>query len=193
MRKTTVWTGGLVAAASATLLLVGLSPALASPALASTAAKPVTGPESITGTVHGKAATANVPNIPLSFTGVVATTDHGFELGGSASSNTHTLTTPAGKLTVTATGQQEQSQTLNPKTCWTTYTVDQQITFVASKSTGKFAGASGPGAYQVYFGAYLPRYTSGKDKGQCNTSNNAQPLTKGAVATFLAAGVLTTS
>jgi hypothetical protein len=61
----------------------------------------------------------------------------------------------------------------------------------SGKSTGKFAGATGPGAYQVFFGAYAPRYTSGKHKGQCDTASNVVPLAKGAVATFLAAGVLT--
>ncbi len=30
-----------------------------------------------------------------------------------------------------------------------------------------------------------------KHKGECDTANNVQPLAKGAVATFLAAGVLT--
>ena len=59
------------------------------------------------------------------------------------------------------------------------------------KSTGKFAGATGPGAYQITFAAFAPRFKSGKHKGQCNTSNNAVPLAKGAVATFLAAGVIT--
>jgi hypothetical protein len=43
----------------------------------------------------------------------------------------------------------------------------------------------------VTFSAFVPRYTSGKNKGKCNFSNNVQPLAKGAVATFLAVGVLT--
>jgi hypothetical protein len=63
--------------------------------------------------------------------------------------------------------------------------------FTLGPGGGKFAGATGPGAYQVFFGAYAPRYTSGKHKGQCDTASNAVPLAKGAVATFLAAGVLT--
>jgi hypothetical protein len=37
----------------------------------------------------------------------------------------------------------------------------------------------------------MPRYTSGAHKGQCNLSNNVVPVAKGAVATFLAAGVAT--
>jgi hypothetical protein len=80
---------------------------------------------------------------------------------------------------------------MNARTCRFSYTARQQFKFVPGKSTGKFAGASGPGAYQVYFAAYAPRYHSGPHKGQCDTANNVQPLAKGAVAKFLAAGVLT--
>jgi len=184
MRKVVVRIGGLVAAASAALTLASVGPAFASPA-----AKTVTGPEAISGAAHGKAAIANVTPMPLTFAGVVPTTDRGFVLGGGGGGNTHTLTTPAGKLTVTGTGKQSTTQTMNTRTCYFTYTGRQQFNFVPGKSTGKFAGASGPGAYQVFFGAYEPRFTSGKHKGECN--GNAQPLAKGAVATFLAAGVLT--
>jgi hypothetical protein len=144
----------------------------------------------LTGAVYGKAALANVTHIPLAFAGVVPTTDRGFTLGG-GNSNAHTLATPAGKLTVNGIGKPIDTQTMNAKTCYFAYTSRQQFTFVPGKSTGKFAGASGPGAYQVYFAAYAPRYTSGKHKGQCDTAGNAQPLAKGAVASFLAAGVLT--
>ena len=185
MRKFTVRIGGLVAAASAALMLAGVSPAFAS-----TAAKPVTGPEAISGAVFGKAALANVNHIPLTFAGVVPTTDRGFTLGPGGG-NTHTLVTPAGKLTVTGIGAQSMTQKFNARTCFFTQTGRQQFKFVPGKSTGKFAGASGPGAYQVFFGAFVPRFTSGKHKGQCDTANNVQPLVKGAVVSFLAAGVLT--
>jgi hypothetical protein len=37
----------------------------------------------------------------------------------------------------------------------------------------------------------VPRYASGPHKGQCDTAYNVQPLAKGAVAKFLAVGVLT--
>ena len=56
-------------------------------------------------------------------------------------------------------------------------------------STSRAAAQCCPGAYQIFFAAYEPRFTSGKHKGECN--GNAEPLAKGAVATFLAAGVLT--
>jgi hypothetical protein len=185
MGKVVVRIGGLVATASAALMLASVSPAFAGPA-----AKAVTGPEAISGAVHGKAAIANVTHIPLTFAGVVATKDRHFALG-SGNSNTHTLATPAGKLTVTGIGKPINTQSMNSRTCHFTYTSRQQFTFVPGKSTGKFAGATGPGAYQIFFGAYAPRYKSGKHKGQCDTANNAQPLARGAVGTFLATGVLT--
>jgi hypothetical protein len=184
MRKSALRIGGIVAAASAALALASVGPAFASTA----AAKTMTGPEVISGAAYGKAAIANVTPIPLTLAGLVATTDHGFTLGPGGG-NTHTLATRAGKLTVTGTGKPADTQTANTKTCYFTYTSRQTFTFVPGKSTGKFAGASGPGAYQIYFAAYEPRFTSGKNKGACNF--NANPLAKGAVATFLAAGVLT--
>jgi hypothetical protein len=193
MRKLPVRIGSVVAAASAALMLAG-GTAFASPAgpagSAGPAAKTVTGPEVVSGSALGKATIANVTPIPLTLAGVVATTDHGFTLGPGGG-NTHTLATAAGKLTVTGFGKTETSQTMNSTTCYFTYTARQQFKFIPGKSTGKFAGATGPGAYQIFFGAYAPRYTSGKHKGQCDTASNAVPLAKGAVATFLAAGVLT--
>ena len=183
MRKATLRIGGIVAAASAALTLAGVGTAFAS-----TSAKTMTGPEAITGAAYGAAAIANVTPIPLTFAGLVPTTDHGFTLGPGGG-NTHTLSTPAGKLTVTGIGKQMNTQSANAKTCYFAYTSRQQFNFIPGKSTGKFAGATGPGAYQVYFAAYAPRFTSGKNKGACNF--NANPLAKGAVATFLAAGVLT--
>jgi hypothetical protein len=183
MRKATVRIGGIVAAASVALTLASVGPAFAS-----SAAKTMTGPEAVSGAAHGKAAVANVTPLPLTLAGVVATTDHGFTLGPGGG-NTHTLMTKAGDLTVTGTGKQLNTQTMNTKTCHFSYTSRQQFRFVPGKSTGKFAGATGPGAYQISFAAYEPRFTSGKHKGECN--GNAEPLVKGAVATFLAAGVLT--
>jgi len=87
------------------------------------------------------------------------------------------------------TGYKHTSQTANTKTCLVSFTQDLTFTVLGAKSTGAFAGASGPGAAQVYFAAFEPRYTSGKHKGQCN--NNANPLAKGAVASILASIVLT--
>jgi hypothetical protein len=186
MRHVIVRAGGLIGAAGAILLVAGGGFAVASAG----AHRSVTGPEVVSGEVHGKAAIVSTPHIPLTLTGVVATTDRRFVLGNGGG-NTHTLATPAGKLTVHGTGKQTDSQTMNLKTCRFTFTVRQQFTFVPKRSTGKFAGATGPGAYQIYFAAFAPRFTSGKHKGQCNTGNNVTPLARGAVASFLAAGVIT--
>jgi hypothetical protein len=182
MRKIIVGVGSLVAAA-ATLLMVG-GIAGASPS----AATPVTGPEVVFGAVHGKAATANTPHIPLILTGVVNTTDRGFVLGNGGGKR-HTLVTKAGHLSVRTKGKQQQSESVNARTCRVTFIVRQQFTFAPGLSTGRFAGATGPGSYQVTFSAFVPRHAKGKHKGECNV--NAQPLNKGAVAIFLAAGTIT--
>lgn len=109
---------------------------------------------------------------------------------------TVSLAGPAGAIPLTGgslaiAGTSAPVQTLNAKTCRFSYTVRRQFTFVPGMSTGKFAAATGPGAYQVTFAAFARRYTSGRHKGQCDTSNNAKPKAKGAVASFLAAGVIT--
>ncbi|HEY1822507.1 MAG TPA: hypothetical protein VGG83_21490 [Trebonia sp.] len=184
MRKAAVRIAGLVATASATLMLVGAGIASASP---NPGPRHVTGPEIITGSAYGRAALANNPRIPLKLSGLVRATDNNFRLGGNG--NTHTLSTSAGWLTVTTVGRQTTRQTLNPRSCYMTDTIRQSLVFVPRKSTGKFTGASGPGSYQVSFAAYVPRYTSGKHRGACDT--NAQPLARGAVVNFHAAGVLT--
>jgi hypothetical protein len=187
MRKATLRIAGLVAAASAAMALAGAGVASASPS--HSAPKHVTGIEKINGSAYGRAAVANNPRIPLTLSGLVRATDRNFVLGGNG--NTHTLWTSKGALTVTTIGKQSTKATLNKKSCWSTETIRQSFVFVPKKSNGSFTGASGRGAYQVYFAAYLPRYTHGPHKGACNTSNNAQPLSRGAVVNFQAAGILT--
>jgi hypothetical protein len=172
---------------------VGAVMLAAVPALASTSPTPsVTGPEVISGTVHGKAALANAPVIPLKLTGVVAATSK-VNLGGKGSpqkGDTKDLITTAGKLTVEVTAKPQNTQSINPKTCAASFAQYLQVTIVGGKSTGAFAGASGPGAVQISFSAILPRYTKGPHKGQCDP--NAQPSPKGAVANFLVGAVMTT-
>jgi hypothetical protein len=186
MQHLIVRAGSLIGAAVAILLVAGGGFAVASAG----ARTSVTGPEVVSGVVHGKAAIASTTHIPLTLTGVVATTDRGFVLGNGGG-NTHTLATAAGRLTVHGTGKEVTTQAMNAKTCRFSFIARQQFTFVPNLSTGKFAGATGPGAYQIHFAAYAPRYTSGKHKGQCNNGNNVAPLPGGAVASFLAAGVIT--
>jgi len=167
----------------------------ATPALAGShaASKAVTAPESASGVIYGKAATENNLVIPLAWRGQVYA--HGVFSSGGAPPNKgrdHTFTTSAGNLTVVVTAAPTSNQSFNLKACHFAFWTDVVFSVVGSKSTGAFAGASGPGAVEVYGAGYVPRYTSGSHKGQCNTSNNAPELAKGAIATFLLSAVLTT-
>jgi hypothetical protein len=189
MQLRRVRVGALVLASAAALALT------AGPALASAQGHRhmrVTGPEVISGFIHGKAANASNPHIPLVLRGVVNTIDPTFVLGN-GHRQTHTLRTLAGRLTVRGIGKQHQTQTFNPRTCRVSFTIRQEFRFIPFLSTGRFAGATGPGAYQIRFSAILPRHHSGKHRGRCNTSNHAKPLNRGAFVSFLAAGVLTVS
>jgi hypothetical protein len=174
-----------VVAAGAAALMLAVPAALAGTAHA---AASVTGPEVLSGSVQGQAAVASTTHIPLTLQGVVPTSDPGFVLGN-GHSTTHTLKTKAGNLVVHQTGKPANSQSINKKTCRVAFTQDLTIDVLGSRSTGSFAGASGPGSAQIYFSAILPRHTSGPKKGQCDPAG--APKAKGAVADFLADAVLT--
>jgi hypothetical protein len=179
--------GALAAAGGISAFVLAGVPALAS---GHSAAMSITGPEVAAGTVHGKAALANAPTIPLKLTGVVAarSTVH-LGNGGAHKGSTKTLKTTKGNLTVRITAKPQTTQSLNTKTCRAEFAEYIQISAVGGKSTGAFAGASGPGAVQVAFAATVPRFKSGPHKGQCNF--NGTPKAKGAVVSFLASLVLT--
>jgi hypothetical protein len=175
-----------MAGGTAALVLAG-TPALASSHAGS---KAVTAPESAFGVIYGQAATANNPTIPLAWRGQVYA--HGvFSPAGGApkKGQDHTFTTSAGNLTVVVTAPPTSSGSVNPKACHFAFTTDVVFAAVGSQSTGKFAGL---GAVEVYNAGFVPRYTSGPHKGQCNTSNNAPELAKGAIETFLLSAVLRT-
>lgn len=163
----------------------------ATPAMASSHA--TTGRETAYGVIYGKPAAANNPVIPLVWRGLV-------NARGTFSPNgpppkkgqEHKFTTSAGNLTARVTAAPASSQSANLKTCHFSSTTSVVFAVVGSKSTGKFAGTSGSGTVKVYFAGYVPRYTSGPKKGQCNTSPNAPELAKGAVASFQLSAVLRT-
>ena len=165
------------------------------PALASShaAGKPITGPEIAYGVIHGKRATASTPIIPVAWRGLVQARGV-FSGGGSGpkKGQHHTFTTSAGNLAVVVTAKPTNTQHVNLKACHFSFGTYVVFAVVGRKSTGKFAGISGPGAVQVRFAGYGPRYKSGPKKGQCNTSSSAPELAKGAVASFLLSAVLTT-
>jgi hypothetical protein len=176
-------------AAAASMALVAGVPALASShARAGTA---VTGPEVISGTVHGKQALARAPRIPLRWRGLV-TTHSVITLGGGGGphkGSVKTLGSPAGNLTLKVTSAPTSSKAFSTKTCRFSFREDIPVKVLGTKSTGAFAGASGPGAVQVKFAATAPRFKSGPNKGKCNPK--AKPIAKTAVASFLASLVLT--
>ncbi|MBV9204603.1 MAG: hypothetical protein JO037_04175 [Actinobacteria bacterium] len=172
-----------MAGGAAALVLAG------TPAMANSQA--ITGPETAYGAVYGKPATANNPVIPLTWRGLVNAHGVFSPTGpGPKKGQRHTFTTSAGNLTVVVTAKPTNSQSFDPKACHFSFTTYVVFAVLGGKSTGKFAGTSGPGAVQVYFAGYGPRYTSGPHKGQCNP--NAPELAKGAVASFLLSAVLTT-
>ncbi len=177
-----------VAMAGAASVALAGAPALASSHAGAGTAR--TGPEVIFGAVHGKAALVHSPVIPLRLRGVVNTRS-GVNLGGKGphKGDTKTLRTGAGKLTIMVTRRPQNMHSLNTKTCRASFGTDIRLTVVGSRSTGAFAGASGPGAVQVAFGFTAPRFTSGPKKGQCNF--RGRPKTRGAVASFLGSVVLT--
>jgi hypothetical protein len=164
------------------------------PALASSHApsKPITGPEIASGVIHGKRATANNPIIPVAWRGLV--TAHGvFSTGGGPpprKGQRHTFTTSAGNLRVVVTARPTNTQHFNVKACHFSFATYVVFAVLGGRSTGRFAGTSGPGAVQVRFAGFGPRHKSGPKKGQCNTSPRAPELAKGAVASFRLSAVL---
>jgi len=185
----------LTMAGAAASIMLAAAPASASVLASSQAAGPaISIPEIATGAIHGKPATAEFVSIPLSWQGLVAThsvfSPHGNPPGEGTDT---TFPTAAGKLVLLVTAAPREGQTFNMKTCYFTYRTIVNFTTVPGKSTGKFAGAAGPGAVRVFWGGYVPRYTSGSKKGQCNTSPSAPELTKGAVSTFVLGAELTTT
>ncbi len=176
----------------ATIAMAGSASALVlagGPALASTHAL-TTGREVIFGQVHGKAALANSPMVPLKFRGVVRT--HGIvNLGGPGNARNHTIPTPAGKYAVRLTSK-HVIQSVNKMTCRAVFKETDSYVVRGGASTGTFAGASGHGKVHIKFAFTVSRYTSGKHKGECNTGNSGHPVhPKTAVVSFLAVSTLT--
>jgi len=177
-----------VAAAAAAALTAG-APALASSSRGNGAITSLTGPEVISGTVHGREALVNHPVIALHWSGLLSARSM-IRLGGPGirRGDVRYLRSPAGRLYVRFTRRPQSRHFFDSRTCRFGYVQDLPLRVLGGRSTRQFAGASGPGAVQLWFSGYLPRYTSGQKKGQCR---NAQPLTRGAKATFLASLVLT--
>jgi len=178
----------VTAAGAASVALAAGVPALASGH--ASAGTSVTGPEVIAGAVHGKKVLVRSPRIPLRWRGLVVT--HSVVTlggGGPHKGSVKTFVTPAGNLTLMVTAKPQSRHSFNPKTCRLSFTQDIVVAAVGGKSSGKFAGASGPGAVQVSLAVNAPRFKSGPNKGKCNPKG--KPIAKTAVASFLGSLVLT--
>lgn len=187
MRLRTKLAAAVMAGAASVTMVAGVPALASSQASASTA---VTGPETMTGAVHGKEALLDSPIVPLQWRGVV-NTHSVINLGGliPTEGSVSTFRSAAGKLVITVTNKPQVSDVFNDKTCRLTFIEDLALTVVGGKSTGAFAGASGPGAVRLFLTSIGPRFKSGPQKGQCNEMG--QPGPKGAVVSFLASLVLT--
>jgi hypothetical protein len=150
--------------------LASSRPAASHQAASHPAGRSVTGLEFISGSAHGKRSRGPI-RIPVRLRGVVRA--RGFVISGQT--KYHAIPTSAGRLTIRNTSRHVR-QFLVKRTCHYGFTEKATFKVAGRKSTGAFAGASGPMRLRLYFNGYFPRHTSGKHKGQCNNSNNA-PIT----------------
>ena len=193
-----------LAGAIALAITVGACSSSGSSASGSTSAKPASGTETLVGTVTGAAAAkllnsnSNVGSSfsSLVFTGPVSTTIKGpVGLGGGkAKTATHTFVTPAGNFTIQRTAKTNglAQPTVTGKSGSTCYFTQNggtgTYTVLGSKSTAKFAGATGSGTYAITILAaanLLPGKTT------CSAKNTGTVAVKGASITFKATGPLT--
>jgi len=169
-------------------------------ALSACGSSNTSGTETITAVVKGSAAAtilnsrnSNLAFPSLVFSGPVNTSISHFSLNGSNKA-THTFVTPAGNLAVTrsvkSNGQSQPTVTgKSGKACdfkfsagTGTYVVD------GSKSTGKFAGATGHGNYSISFVAEADLMPG---KTTCSDNNTGNVIAKRAEISFRASGPLT--
>ena len=150
-----------VAALSITFLAAGS-------AMAGTSShtKTVSGNEYLYGAVYGKAALAQNPTLPLQLWGLVRTHSNFTPPSGNGPA---TIPTPKGNLDATQVSNGTSSTKLS-KQCYLVF--NQNFPVKVTGGTGVFWHASGKGRANLRFTGYVPRYTSGKHKGQCNQNGN---------------------
>jgi hypothetical protein len=184
MRKLAVLAGAIALTAG-----LGACSSSGSSTSSSTAtAAPKSGTETIAGKITGAAAMANNPVFPLTFSGPVKTSASQKIGGTPKKGQAYTFTTAAGNYVVTLTTVTSTQKIVNAAACRFAFGTAVTYTVDGSKSTGKFAGATGSGKAAVVFEATTPKLSDGK----CNTSSSAQPLsTPAPIGTFTAAGPLT--
>ena len=148
---------------------------------AACSSSPSTGAETISGSTTSA---ANNPTIPLKATGVF--TDTGSITLGSHSTK-GTLKFTKGDLNVNHSNPPSPNAptSLNSTTCRAVF--DEHGTFTVTGGTGPYKDATGHGGFAVSFAFNLPKLAS----GQCNESNNANPVPGTYLSTFKATGTIT--
>ena len=71
----------------------------------------------------------------------------------------------------------------NTSTCSGIVTASGSAKIVTGSGTGAYSGISGSFTVTFVYAAIGPKNTSGKHKGQCNNSNNVQPLGSAQIVT----------
>jgi hypothetical protein len=71
----------------------------------------------------------------------------------------------------------------NTSTCSGMITASGTAPVVSGSGTGSYVGITGSFTVTFLYAAILPKITSGKNKGQCNESNNAQSIGSAQVVT----------
>lgn len=97
-----------------------------------------------------------------------------------ANGNYVKITLQKGTFEINSTSFNAKANNLQPAffkaTCSVSYAVTGQVTLFGG--TGLYEGISGTMNISGTSGFILPRITSGKHKGQCNESNNVQPISQ---------------
>ena len=180
----------LAALTAVLALAAGLAACTSSGSSTATATTtPVSGTETLSGKLTGSAAVSGILVFHLRLTGPVGTTAT-IRLGTEVPEKyeLYTIHTAVGDLAVTLASAGTSTGGLkSAATCLYVLTTAVPFTVDGANSTGKFAGATGTGTAVVVSSGDDPKLSD----GACNTSRDALPSAKTAVATFAATIKLT--
>jgi len=154
---------GAVAAAALSIVFVAAGPALAG---TTGHTRSISGNEYLYGAVYGRAAIAPTTTLPTRLRGLVNTYSNFTLPNGNAPA---IIPTPKGTLHAIQVSQGTNSGTVG-KNCYAVF--DSYFPVKVTGGTGVFWHASGSGRAHLHGSGYVPRYTSGPHKGQCNENGN---------------------
>jgi hypothetical protein len=155
-------------------------------AVTSFVAGPATAAAMKGGTIYISVTPNNSATYPIVITGAFA--DYGtattINQNGTVNPNGNyvKIALKQGGFEVNSTALNKKANSTNPTfnsttNCSYTFSVSGPIS--VSKGTGAYKGISGTLTITESFSAILPRFASGKHKGQCNESNNVAPVASG--------------